>query len=226
MSIATLTTDRNDPDLGVTRSDGQNKKYLVLSQEELAKGYVKPYRSAYIHDAVDAPKGPLRDLTAEEHERYDQYLYIKYEEGAERYWTQERLDRSKRKCGVVTTMGLQLSATYARDPKFYNATYCCGCGTHYPLNEFHWTADGEPMDPSLQDAWAEEQKKQRDAARAMTAEWARDRLTPSEEARVGAALSIGRQQHGIEESNELGLLARIVALEAKVARFESKQDER
>lgn len=47
------------------------------------------------------------------------------------------------KCGIVTTMGRALSETYARDPKFYGATFCCGCRTHFPVAEFTWTKDGE-----------------------------------------------------------------------------------
>lgn len=46
------------------------------------------------------------------------------------------------KCGTVTTMGLSLAETYARDPKFYGGTFCCGCGTHYPVAEFTWEPDG------------------------------------------------------------------------------------
>lgn len=47
------TTDRNDPDLGYggdTKPGPQNKKYLVLSEEELKKGFVRPIRESYIHD--------------------------------------------------------------------------------------------------------------------------------------------------------------------------------
>ena len=46
------------------------------------------------------------------------------------------------KCGTVTTMGQGLAETYARDPKFYGGTFCCGCGTHYPVAEFTWEPDG------------------------------------------------------------------------------------
>lgn len=46
------------------------------------------------------------------------------------------------KCGTVTTMGPALAETYARDPKFYNATFCCGCGNHFPVDEFTWEPDG------------------------------------------------------------------------------------
>lgn len=94
-----LTTDPSDPRLGhgVDSEPGpQNEVYLVLSQEELAKGYTRPFRDAYKHS----------------------------------------------ECGGVTTMGWELSATYARDPKFYGSTYCTQCRMHKPVAEFTWTKDG------------------------------------------------------------------------------------
>jgi hypothetical protein len=48
-------------------------------------------------------------------------------------------------CGTVTTMGRALSETYARCPDFYSGTFCCGCGKHFPLTEFIWTADGQAV---------------------------------------------------------------------------------
>lgn len=48
------------------------------------------------------------------------------------------------KCGTVTTMGVALAETYARDPQFYSGTFCVGCKTHYPVGEngeFVWTDD-------------------------------------------------------------------------------------
>ena len=45
-------------------------------------------------------------------------------------------------CGGVTTMGEALSETYARNPKFYGATYCVHCRMHRPVGEFTWDADG------------------------------------------------------------------------------------
>jgi len=44
-----LTTDENDPGLKEIRSDGQQEKYIVLSEEERAKGFVRPVRRSYIH---------------------------------------------------------------------------------------------------------------------------------------------------------------------------------
>jgi len=46
---STLTTDQNDPDLNKIKEDGQQEKYIVLSDEEKAKGFVRPVRLSYIH---------------------------------------------------------------------------------------------------------------------------------------------------------------------------------
>lgn len=94
-----LTTDRNDPQLneGQKNETGQHEIYLVLSDEERKKGFVRPVRTTYIHT----------------------------------------------KCGAATTMGKELSETYARDPKFYGATFCMGCNKHLPVHEFTWDGTNE-----------------------------------------------------------------------------------
>jgi hypothetical protein len=46
-----VTDDRNDPDLNVIEESGMQKKYLVLSEEERNKGFVRPLRRSYIHTA-------------------------------------------------------------------------------------------------------------------------------------------------------------------------------
>lgn len=97
-----LTTDPNDPALGAILPSGQQEKYLILSEEERKKGFVRPLRRSYKH----------------------------------------------LKCGIVTTMGLALCETYARNPGFYGGTFCAGCGTHFDLTkdgvrQFHWTEDGK-----------------------------------------------------------------------------------
>jgi hypothetical protein len=43
------TTDPNDPDLKKIRPDGQQENYLVLSEDERAKGFVRPVRKTYRH---------------------------------------------------------------------------------------------------------------------------------------------------------------------------------
>lgn len=93
------TTDPNDPRLtrGVDSAPvEQAPVYLVLSEEERAKGFVRPVRQSYLHKA----------------------------------------------CGTATTISRPLAETYARDPKFYGATYCCCCRMHLPASEFKWLDDG------------------------------------------------------------------------------------
>ena len=94
------TTDPTHPDLGRGIDEqkiDQHKVYLVLSDEEIAKGFVRPVRESYVHKT----------------------------------------------CGTVTKMGLKLAETYARDPKFYGATYCVGCGKHLDVTEFTWDGTNE-----------------------------------------------------------------------------------
>lgn len=94
--MAQVTDDPNDPRLGrgVDSFGGvpQHEAYLVLSDEERAKGFIRPVRRGYIHLV----------------------------------------------CGSVTSMGRALAETYARNPHFYAATYCCACGGHFAVG-----ADGE-----------------------------------------------------------------------------------
>lgn len=44
-----ITDDRNDPALRHVGADGMQEKYLVLSDEERAKGFVRPLRRTYVH---------------------------------------------------------------------------------------------------------------------------------------------------------------------------------
>lgn len=95
MSDRTLTDGSPVPADGShteLKANGQQKGYVVLSDEERAKGFVRPVRRTYVHTT----------------------------------------------CGVATTMGQALAETYARKPSFYSGTFCCGCGSHFPVGE-----DGE-----------------------------------------------------------------------------------
>ena len=94
-----ITTDRNDDGLNKIKPDGQQENYLVLSDEERKKGFVRPLRKSYVHTS----------------------------------------------CGGVTTMGLPIAETYARDPKFYSGTYCVKCGTHFPVDEFLWESTNDVL---------------------------------------------------------------------------------
>jgi hypothetical protein len=100
--MAELTTDPEDPRLSHgadTEQVPQAPVYLVLSEAERAKGFTRPVRRSYVHQA----------------------------------------------CGSVTTMSLPLAETYARDPYFYGATYCCVCRKHLPVDEFTWDGTDEKV---------------------------------------------------------------------------------
>lgn len=134
-----------------TEQTGQHKAYIVLCEEERRKGFVRPYRDSYRH-VGERPKYPTRALAGVEIDRYEKFGYVAFEpypaecpesnggSSTGRFWTHAQLNSG---CGTVTTMGRALSETYARDPKFYGATFCCGCNRHLPVAEFVWTADGE-----------------------------------------------------------------------------------
>ena len=44
-----LTTDPNDAGLRKIKADGQQEAYLVLSEAERSKGFVRPVRKSYKH---------------------------------------------------------------------------------------------------------------------------------------------------------------------------------
>jgi len=151
-----LTTDPNDPRICRGGEDKQSvppcEVYLVLSEEEKAKGFVRPVRTSYKHVGIAGPKYPLRDLTAKEHELYDEFGYAKYEEyppntaALGKFWTQEELNKIGKGCGAITYMGQAIAETYSRNPKFYGLTYCCGCGKHLLVGEdgeFVWDGTNE-----------------------------------------------------------------------------------
>ena len=163
-----LTTDRNDPRLGHgvdAEPIPQHEVYLVLSEEERAKGFVRPVRKSYQHVGkfVDK-KGKIvsleiglegcSDWAKQYYSKENGYVaFLQYPDSESpltgKYITQEELDsfnshkENSGGCGTVTTMGLALAETYARDPNFYGATYCCGCMKHLPVEEFIWDGTKE-----------------------------------------------------------------------------------
>lgn len=134
--------------------DGMQKSYLVLSDEERAKGFVRPVRQSYQHVGIPGPRFPLVDLDPDEAERYAGYGYVKFEPYPEgfkagttgRFWKQDQLDKIGKGCGTVTTMGRAIAETYARQPGFYGGTFCVGCKVHLPVGvdgEFVWDGTNE-----------------------------------------------------------------------------------
>lgn len=156
-----LTTDPKDPCLKEgSKSEGQNNCYLVLSKEELEKGFVRPYRDSYVHVGrkVENEKGKIISLEeANEncescHETFNKengYVgFLEYSDPKSsaigHYLKQDEFLAIKNQkshiggCGALTKMGSAIAETYARDPKFYGSTFCTGCNKHLPVEEFVW----------------------------------------------------------------------------------------
>lgn len=147
-----LTTDRNDPKLkeGQKNVTGQHEIYLVLSDDELAKGFIRPYRDRYIHVGRKVC-GKMRDNNGQlGGTRLVCTMPSNHKGDCNGFESMTQPEHAKvldngyfGGCGTVTTMGTKLSETYAREPKFYGATFCVRCNKHLPVGEFRWTADNE-----------------------------------------------------------------------------------
>lgn len=96
---------------------GQQKGYVVLSAEERAKGFVRPYRDSYVHVGVGGSEVDPNDP--------------------------RKSGLKPPGCGALTRMGRAIAETYARDPSFYNGTFCVGCKAHFPLDQFVWDGTNE-----------------------------------------------------------------------------------
>jgi hypothetical protein len=131
------------------KDNGQQKGYVVLTESERKRGFIRPVRSSYKHVGLSQPANQLRDLTDEESERYKRFNYMKYEKYPDdstivgKYWTTDELAKIGNGCRGLTRMGHALAETYARDPKFYSGTFCVGCGKHFPVDEFVWEGTNE-----------------------------------------------------------------------------------
>lgn len=102
------------PDHRELKENGQQKGYVVLSEAERAKGFVRPVRTAYIHAGHNPEmSGPVL------------------------------IKPGANGCGARTVMAQSIAETYARDPKFYNGTFCVGCREHRPLDQFIWEGTNE-----------------------------------------------------------------------------------
>lgn len=151
-----LVNDATDPRLHQVKPNGQNEAYLVLSEEERQKGFVRPVRDSYVHVGKKADSKFVEFIPVEIHAPGDKYYHRgngfvafgKYGEDESpligRFLKEAEykalLEQKKYigGCGALTTMNRGIAETYARNPTFYGATFCTGCGRHLPVNEFVW----------------------------------------------------------------------------------------
>lgn len=76
------------------------------------------------------------------------YVVLSADERAKGFVRPVRRAYVHEKCGSVTTMGVALAETYARDPEFYSGTFCVACGGHFPVGkdgEFVWDGTDEKV---------------------------------------------------------------------------------
>lgn len=73
------------------------------------------------------------------------YVVLCPTERAKGFVREVRRTYTHKPCGGLTTMGLALAETYARDPGFYSGTFCCYCGAHFPLDQFVWYGTEEQV---------------------------------------------------------------------------------
>lgn len=158
------TTDPNDPRLDRSPDTGpgpQNEVYLILSEEERAKGYVRPVRGSYVHMGKDLTRFfPPEELASAQKAEYAAYGYFafasirpEFANGSllGTYLNEDEFKRYKKGyvqplCGgTATYMGGALAETYARNPGFYGSTYCVGCRQHLPVEEFVWDGTNEKV---------------------------------------------------------------------------------
>ena len=132
----------------INPTTGQHGAYWVLTEEERAKGFVRPVRHSYRHVGVQ-PKHPTRPLTDEEEARHAGHGYVAFEAYPEsespvtgRFLTETQLSGA---CGAETTMANSIAETYARDPSFYGSTFCSACKAHFPVGEFQWSNSQETL---------------------------------------------------------------------------------
>lgn len=132
----------------------QNEVYLILSEEERAKGFVRPCRDSYIHKGVKYSsysrlKNPEKSMDEErDYVALFDILDLSGNHVSSRYATQDEINEFDRTghiggCGVETKMTRELSETYAAKPNFYDSTYCVGCHRHIYCHEFVWSDDGK-----------------------------------------------------------------------------------
>ena len=93
----------------------------------------KPPAPGMEHGKASAPQ-PINPETGQ----HGAYFVLSEEERQKGFVRPVRKTYTHTLCGGVTSMGISIAETYARDPKFYGATFCCRCSTHRPVSEFVW----------------------------------------------------------------------------------------
>jgi hypothetical protein len=102
------------------------------------------------------------------------YVVLTAEERAKGFVEPVRRTYRHLKCGTTTIMGQALSETYARCPTFYSGTFCCTCGSHFPVGEkgeFVWDGTNQKVGTTRKShAFGEDKRMRPDISDALDAE--------------------------------------------------------
>lgn len=146
-----ITTDPKHPGIDKPSGpDGENEAYLVLSEEERVKGFVRPVRGSYLHlgrtVCGKVRNNGERDRTGRQWvctgELHHEGVCYTWKAVSDEAVLPASHDHLLGGCGTVTTMGQALAETWARDVSFYNRTWCAECRDHRPATEFRWLDGG------------------------------------------------------------------------------------
>lgn len=111
-----------------------------LEQEKRKAAEAIPVdRSARVLVGGGAVTADHRDL--KENGQQKGYVVLAAHERAKGFVRPYRDAYRHQTCGKITTMSREIAETYARDPGFYNGTFCLHCRGHFPIGEsgeFTW----------------------------------------------------------------------------------------
>ena len=119
-----------------------------VAKEALAKAERLEGESPKLCTTSGEPVDKVRAEQTEETGMHKSYIVLCPDERAKGFVRPVRRAYVHLKCGTVTTMGQSIAETYARDPFFYSATFCCACNAHLPVGEdgeFVWDGSTEKV---------------------------------------------------------------------------------
>lgn len=134
-----VTSDHTE----INPETGLQKGYMVLSEEERAQGFVEPVRYSYNHVGMKVCGHMIDDtnMCIDDPGHEDEHGNVAMQVSEDEIARFEQTGFLKG-CGSTTTMGASIAETYARNPNFYNGTFCTNCRTHFPVGpegEFVWS---------------------------------------------------------------------------------------
>lgn len=131
--------------LGPRRDDAAERQVVIdRITKAIAKAVGEVDRSARTLTNGSPVTDDHREINPESGQQKG-YVVLSAEERDKGFVRPVRTSYVHKKCGAVTTMALSITETYARDPGFYDATFCVQCRLHLPLEEFVWDGTDEQV---------------------------------------------------------------------------------